>query len=110
MNQFLDSLGSIMCLRQPVARLVWVLSFACAINTFVQAGEGLAPFQITCVDEDATGYGTFQSHNRKVLANANGIFMTHIRSRNEPYTAQQWRLSRSTDGGRSFQTVYEATN
>lgn len=36
--------------------------------------------------------------------------MTHIRSRNEAYTAQQWRLSRSTDGGRTFTTVHQATH
>jgi hypothetical protein len=45
-----------------------------------------------------------------VLANSGGIFMSHIRSRNEEYTAQQWRLSRSTDGGKSFQTIHEATH
>lgn len=63
-----------------------------------------------CVDEAATNYATFQSHNQKVVANAHGIFMTHIRTRNEPYTAQQWRLSRSTDGGRTFETIHEATH
>lgn len=52
----------------------------------------LAPIQTTCVDDDATGYATFQSHNQKVLANARGIFMTYIRRRDEPYRAQQWRL------------------
>lgn len=66
--------------------------------------------ELTVVDDKATGYGTFQSHNQKVLANAGGIFMTHIRSRNEAYNAQQWRLSRSTDGGRTFATVHEATH
>ncbi len=58
-------------------------------------------------DDRATGYGTFQSHNQKVVSNRSGIFMTHIRTRNAPYTAQQWRLSRSTDGGKSFITLYE---
>jgi hypothetical protein len=36
--------------------------------------------------------------------------MTHVRTRNDAYTAQQWRLSRSTDGGRTFTAVYEATH
>ena len=71
------------------------------------AGEGSSRRSST---SSATGYGTFQSHNQKVLANAGGIFMTHIRTRNEPYTAQQWRLSRSTDGGKTFATIYEATH
>jgi len=71
---------------------------------------GLARIEITCVDDRAFGYGTFQSHNQKVVSNRNGLFMTHIRTRNEPYTAQQWRLSQSTDGGRSFTTLCEATD
>ncbi len=70
----------------------------------------LAPIQTTCVDDDATGYATFQSHNQKVLANARGIFMTYIRRRDEPYRAQQWRLLWSADGGQSFRIVHEATD
>lgn len=66
--------------------------------------------ELTLVDGDATGYGTFQSHNQKVLANRGGIFMAHHRTRNDAYTAQQWRLSRSTDGGRTFATIREATH
>lgn len=73
-------------------------------------GDGFARIELTCVDPAATGYGTFQSHNQKVVANRRGIFMTHIRSRNEPYTAQQWRLSWSRDGGQTFETLYEAVH
>jgi hypothetical protein len=72
--------------------------------------RAIEKIELTCVDEHATGYGTFQSHNQKVLSNAAGIFMTHIRSRNEAYTAQQWRLSHSTDGGKTFATIFEALN
>jgi len=36
--------------------------------------------------------------------------MTHVRTRNAAYTAQEWRLSWSRDGGRSFTTLYSATN
>ncbi len=71
---------------------------------------GVARVELTCVDDAATGYGTFQSHNQKVVSNPHGIFMTHIRTRNEAYTAQQWRLLRSVDGGKRFLVVYEATN
>ncbi len=71
---------------------------------------GLATIDLTCVDPTATGYGTFQSHNQKVVANRRGIFVTHIRTRNEAYTAQQWRLSWSHDQGQSFETLYEATH
>lgn len=66
--------------------------------------------QLVCVDAQAIGYGTFQSHNQKVVSNRRGIFMTHIRSRNEAYTAQSWRLSWSTNGGETFVTLFAATN
>ncbi len=61
------------------------------------------------VDKNAIGPGTFQSNNQKVLKNSAGIFMTQIRSRNEAYDAQCWRLLRSVDGGETFSIVYEAT-
>jgi hypothetical protein len=70
----------------------------------------LNKIELTCVDTQAIGYATFQSHNQKVVSNQRGIFMTHIRTRNEPYTAQQWRLSWSRDGGRKFETIHEATD
>ena len=72
--------------------------------------SGLAGIEITLVDDHAFGFGTFQSHNQKVVSNRNGLFITHIRARNEAYTAQQWRLSHSADGGRRFTTLYEATD
>jgi len=72
--------------------------------------SGVAEIEVTLVDKDAVGYGTFQNHNQKIVQNRGGIFMTHIRSRNQAYTAQQWRLSRSTDGGQTFQTLFEATH
>ena len=74
------------------------------------AAAAPAKVELTLVDTVTSGYATFQSHNQKVLSNRGGIFMTHLRSQNEPYTAQQWRLSRSTDGGKSFTIVYEATH
>jgi len=71
---------------------------------------GLTPIQLVCVDAQATGYGTFQSHNQKVVSNRRGIFMTHLHSRNEAYNAQGWRLSWSTNAGESFMTLFAATN
>lgn len=71
---------------------------------------GVTAIQLTCVDPQATGYGTFQSHNQKVGSNRRGIFMTYLRSRNEAYTAQSWRLSWSTNAGESFSTLFAATN
>ncbi|MEW6157107.1 MAG: hypothetical protein AB1813_06715, partial [Verrucomicrobiota bacterium] len=40
---------------------------------------GVTRIELTCVDPQATGYGTFQSHNQKVVSNRRGIFMTHLR-------------------------------
>ncbi len=80
------------------------------LNSFADQASGLAKIEITCVDPAATAYGTFQSHNQKVVANRRGIFMTHIRTRNEAYTAQQWRLSWSRDGGHTFKTLLETTH
>ena len=42
-----------------------------------QSQEG-PPVEITEVDPNAVRLATFQSHNQKVVANAYGIFMTHI--------------------------------
>lgn len=75
----------------------------------VRAAEPVG-FELTLVDAEATHGATFQSHNQKVVHNARGIFLTHVHSRNEPFTAQQWRLSWSRDGGRTFETLYEATD
>ena len=71
---------------------------------------GLTGVDLTLLDAEAAGYATFQSHNQKVAANAHGIFTAHLRSRNEAFTAQQWRLSRSVDRGAAFGTVYESVD
>lgn len=89
--------------------------FTCVVVLFVVAAgqvfaQEIQPLELSLIDDDAIGYATFQSHNQKVIENANGIFMTHLRRRNEDYTAQTWRLSRSTDGGKTFTAIYEATH
>ncbi len=68
--------------------------------------------EVTLVDGRACGYGTFQSHNQKVVSNANGIFITYLREDNEkdPDKPNIWRLMRSVDGGKTFSVVYEGRN
>ncbi len=66
--------------------------------------------ELTLVDDGAIAYATFQSHNQKVVSNKHGIFLTSLHKSNTDYTAQQWRLTRDTDGGRAFTTVHEATH
>ncbi len=95
-------------MNHPAAVILVVL--AGALPGAAETGPGLVPVQLTLVDDQAIGYATFQSLNQKVVANNNGIFMTHLRRRNANYTAQQWRLSQSTDGGLRFSTIYEATD
>ena len=75
-------------------------------------GEGLPERKIvlTRVDADAAGYGTFQSHNQKVVANANGTFMTWLHFCDpDNEKANVWRLAQRKDGETSFTTIYEAT-
>ena len=76
----------------------------------VKPEQALLEINPVVVDSQAHGYATFQSHNQKVLANSKGVFMTHLRTRNPSYTAQQWRLSFSDDNGQHFSTLYEETN
>ncbi len=97
--------------RQTTAVCAALLCVGAAVHAQEAGGApALAEITTTCVDDDATGYATFQSHNQKVLSNARGIFMTHIRTRDEPYRAQQWRLLWSEDGGESFRIVHESTD
>lgn len=65
---------------------------------------------VTCIDEDATAFATFQSHNQKIISNENGIFLTYIRTRNEAYTEQNWRILNSTDQGRTFNIMYDSVD
>lgn len=66
--------------------------------------------RVTMVDEPVIHYATFQSHNQKVVEGGGLIFMTHLRSRNEAYTDQSWRLSVSRDGGNRFVTLAEQSD
>ena len=90
-------------------RFLLILASGLVATASAQAA-GLTDVRLTLLDGEATGYATFQSHNQKVVANAHGIFTTHIRSRNEAFTAQQWRLSRSRDRGATFETLYESVD
>jgi hypothetical protein len=66
--------------------------------------------RVTLVDEPVIHYATFQSHNQKVVEGGGLIFMTHLRSRNEAYTDQAWRLSVSRDAGSTFVTLVERSD
>lgn len=65
---------------------------------------------LTLVDDPVIHYATFQSHNQKVVEAGGLIYISHLRTRNEAYTEQTWRLSVSKDRGASFKTLAEQTD
>lgn len=67
------------------------------------------PIELTLVDDQAIAFATFQSHNKKVVSNRNGFFLSYVKESNDDYSAQLWRLVHSTDGGKTFETVFEET-
>ena len=99
-------------MRRLVSWALLLTATGSTMPAWTQAGapEKLKTIWTTCVDEEATGYATFQSHNQKVVSNRRGYFMAYLRSRNEEYTAQQWRLIWSQDGGQNWRILHEATN
>ena len=73
--------------------------------------SALARIELVCVDPDVKTYsGTFHSHNQKVVQNARGVFMTHVRTRTLRYEKQEWRLSWSKDGGETFTILFSDTH
>ena len=86
--------------------LLTFLSFSPAYNL----AYALEKIEVATVDPQInTIYGTFQSHNQKMVANQYGIFMTYLQSGNDAEW-NTWCLLRSTDGGKTFATIYENTN
>jgi len=83
---------------------------AAGLSGQIARASGPATVRLVCIDPDAIGYATFQSHNQKVVANSHGIFMAYLHWQNAEYTSQTWRLLRSTDGGATFSLIYEATH
>lgn len=97
-----------------VAVAVVMLAAAVAvINTKPPAhnsssAAGLLPLNVTTLASGVDYAATFQSHNQKVVSNQYGIFVTYLVTVVRPeQTHGVWRLARSTDGGATFQTVYE---
>src|SRR5688572_8105176 len=89
------------------SRLALALLIGGAASIGATSWARIATPVITTVDAEVTGYGTFQSHNQKVVSTADGIFMTYAKTRFESAT---WRLVRSVDRGRSFEQIWEAVN
>lgn len=73
-----------------------------------QAHSTTQQFSLTKVADVATGYGTFQSHNQKIVQNAYGLFMTYLYSR-DVSSKGTWRLARSLDGGTTWGTIWIGT-
>ena len=79
------------------------------VATASAQAAGLTDVRLTLLDAAATGYATFQSHNQKVAANAHGIYHPHPVAQRGIHS-QQWHLSRSRDGGATFETLYESVD
>jgi hypothetical protein len=86
------------------------------VYTYGGMCRSLVPIELTQISTSSPLYGTFQSHNQKVVSNAYGIFMTYL---DTEYVGAYgvnwgnlhlWKLLRSTDGGKTFSTVYTAKN
>jgi hypothetical protein len=103
------------------SRQQWTLSATIVLlwgllpMSVLQADEptALREIRLTCIDDSVIHSATFQSNTQHVVSNRQGIFAAFVKSRNEDYTAQNWRLVRSIDQGRSFSVVAEgvaATN
>lgn len=99
-------------------RFHWLHLFAVVTLSAVRFASSEEPsklheIELTCIDEQVIHSATFQSNTQHVVSNRSGIFATYVKTRNEDYSAQNWRLVRSTDGGSSFSLVAEgvaATN
>ena len=96
----------------PIGFLLLAFLFGASAANFQSPQLPLAEVQLLLLDNDAIAYGTFQSHNQKVVSTPKGVFVTHLHKSNTNYTAQQWRLSRSENGTNSFTftTVFEDTH
>ncbi len=75
--------------------------------------SGPIEFKVTLVDGNASGSATHASNKQNIVSNSGGIFLTYIHHRLEQYEPTSkhygdWRLLRSTDGGETFQIIYEA--
>ncbi len=69
--------------------------------------QTVSQVEIFSVDLDATGYGTFQSHNQKVIANQYGIFLAYMHRDIGDDPSSNWRLLRSTNRGGAFSLVHQ---
>lgn len=88
-----------------------ILSFASTASYPLRSEEDnqLCKIEINCIDDAVIHSATFQSNTQHLVSNRQGIFAAYIKSRNEDYTAQHWRLVRSRDEGRSFAVLAEGT-
>ena len=68
---------------------------------------------LTLIDNALTNRATTNSYNQKVVSNDNGIFLTYLLRTDMPGDADEiglWRLMRSTDGGSTFNLLYEGVH
>lgn len=91
-------------------KLSQVFCFVFLLLVAARTTFALEPIEFSVIDSNADAYGTFESHNQKVVSNQYGIFTSSLRGRTEAFTNNTWVLSRSTDGGKTFSAIYTAAN
>ncbi len=99
-------------MRFPFPRILPILTVLALAATLAPRGFAgdVAPIELRRIDPDATPYGTFQSFNQKVASTSCGVFFTYLKSRDEPFLRQQWRLMRCRPGESEFGIVHEAVH
>jgi hypothetical protein len=81
------------------------------ISTAFTGANALQPVTITPLDTvrhdgiNALAYGTFQSHNRMVVSNQNGVFVAYLQDSRPTDNFGIWTLKQSTDDGQTFHSI-----
>jgi hypothetical protein len=98
------------------ARRPWLIAIlGASLFLALFSGPARAAPTVTTTDVDAmtsgTGYcayGTFGSHNQRIVTNGHGIFMSYLHADDcsAGLNASTWRLARSTDNGATWSTLY----
>jgi hypothetical protein len=76
-------------------------SVTVAVNTITVTKIGDA-------EGSTSSYASFGSWDQHVVSNQGGVFVAYSYEDDNHHTPDYWRLARSTDGGKSFQIIYDS--
>jgi len=72
----------------PIGFVLLAFLFGASAANFQSPQLPLTEVQLLLLDNDAIAYGTFQSHNQKVVSTPKGVFVTHLHKSNTNQPAQ----------------------